>query len=73
MNVTDAIRATVLVLVVSAPAFSQPLAPPYAATVDLAGPRFGATFLSDGVVRKLETSSGHLASRILDVSIALNP
>jgi hypothetical protein len=58
MKVTDAIRAAVLALVVSAPAFSQPLVPPYAQTVDLAGPRFGTTFLSGGVVKKLTTSTG---------------
>jgi hypothetical protein len=58
MTVSDAIRAAVLSLVVSAPAFSQPLVPPYAQTVDLAGPRFGGTFLSDSVVRKLAASSG---------------
>ena len=58
MKVSDAIRATVLALFVSVPAFSQPLVPPYAETVNLAGPRFGGTFLSEGVVKKLETSSG---------------
>jgi hypothetical protein len=35
------------------PVSAQPLAPPPAGTVDLSGPRFGVTALSDGVVQKL--------------------
>jgi len=58
MHMSDAIRATVLTLLVSAPAMSQPVVPPYAETVSLAGPRFGATLLSDGVVRKLQAEDG---------------
>lgn len=44
--------ATVAVLTVSAPAFCQ-VAPPPAKTISLAGPRFGVTSLSQGVVDKL--------------------
>jgi hypothetical protein len=42
-----------LVLGSCAPAIGQTL-PPVAKTANLSGPRFGVTFLSDGVVRKLE-------------------
>src|SRR3954447_8420714 len=55
MQVSDAIRAAILTFVVSTPALCQPIAPPYAETVNLSGPRFGATFLSDGVINKLRT------------------
>src|SRR5580765_7016522 len=41
-----------LVLGLAAPATSQTL-PPYAKQASLAGPRFGLTLLSDGVVRKI--------------------
>jgi hypothetical protein len=58
MHMSDAIRATVLTLVVSAPALSQPVVPPYAETVSLAGPRVGVTLLSDGVTRRLREQEG---------------
>ncbi len=45
-------RAALLALALAAPAMSQTL-PPVAHTTSLAGPRFGVTFLSDGVVEKL--------------------
>ena len=54
MKVSAAIRAMVLVLVVSAPALCQPVVPPPAEMVGLSGPRFGGTFLSHGVVTKLK-------------------
>jgi hypothetical protein len=49
-------RAVQLALVsccLSVPAWAQPPLPPLARTADLSGPRFGVTFLSDGVVEKL--------------------
>ncbi len=55
MQLTDAIRAGVLVLVVSTPALSQVTIPPVAKTVNLSGPRFGVTSLSQGVIDKLKT------------------
>jgi hypothetical protein len=42
-----------LVTLTASPAFAQTL-PPVAKTANLSGPRFGVTFLSDGVVQKLE-------------------
>jgi hypothetical protein len=47
-----------LVLLASSPAFSQPLAPPPADVMELAGPRFGATVLSNGVIDKLRLEKG---------------
>ena len=46
------LRTTLVVLTVAAPAFCQ-LAPPEARTINLAGPRFGVTALSPGVVEAL--------------------
>jgi hypothetical protein len=46
------LSAAVVVLTFSAPAFCQ-IAPPPAKTLSLAGPRFGITSLSQGVVDKL--------------------
>jgi hypothetical protein len=53
---------TIAVLTVAAPLTAQPVdhrapaqVPPLARTVSLAGPRFGFTFLSDGIVDKLAT------------------
>lgn len=46
-----------LTLVMSTPALSQPV-PPVAETVKLSGPRFGMTFLSDRIVKRLETDAG---------------
>src|SRR5262245_9105311 len=42
-----------IVLGLAAPARSQSL-PPYAKEANLAGPRFGVTLLSDGVVKKIQ-------------------
>jgi len=47
-----------LVLLASSPAFSQPLAPPPADVMELAGPRIGATVLSNGVIDKLRLEKG---------------
>ena len=53
-----ALKTLVVVAVVglafSTPALCQPALPPLAREVDLSGPRFGGTFLSDGVVQKLQ-------------------
>jgi len=46
------LSAALVVLTFSAPAFCQ-IAPPPARTISLAGPRFGITSLSQGVVDKL--------------------
>ena len=43
-----------LILVVAAPVLCQTTLPPVADTTSLSGPRFGLTFLSAGVVEKLE-------------------
>src|SRR5438046_1545437 len=53
--------AAFLTLAVSTPALSQ-VAPPAARSVSLAGPRFGGTFLSDGVVSAL-AKQDHIAIR----------
>jgi hypothetical protein len=45
--------ATLFALFLSTSTFAQPLIPPPAQTVDLSGPRFGMTLLSEGVVAKL--------------------
>jgi hypothetical protein len=47
-----AMLAGAIVVAVSAPAAAQTL-PSYAKSADLAGPRFGLTLLSDGIVDKL--------------------
>ena len=47
-----------LVLLASSPAFSQPLAPPPADVMELAGPRFGATVLSNGIIDQLRVEKG---------------
>ena len=44
----------VLGLAFSTSALCQPALPPLAREVDLSGPRFGGTFLSDGIVQKLQ-------------------
>src|SRR5262245_65699407 len=51
--------ATVAVFLVacSGPAWCQTLPPP-AHIADLSGPRFGGTFLSDGVVQRLKADEG---------------
>jgi len=49
--------AAVLVVAYSGPAWCQTLPPP-ARIADLSGPRFGGTFLSDGVVHKLKADDG---------------
>ena len=48
----NVLNAAVVVLTVSSPAFCQ-IAPPPARTINLSGPRFGITSLSQGVVDKL--------------------
>jgi hypothetical protein len=52
------VAAAALALTFSTPALSQPPVPPVADMVSLSGPRFGGTFLSDGVVKKLKTADG---------------
>jgi hypothetical protein len=52
------VTAAVLALTFSTPALSQPIVPPVADIVSLSGPRFGGTFLSDGIVRKLKKDDG---------------
>jgi hypothetical protein len=52
------VAAAALALTFSTPALSQPTVPPVADMVSLSGPRFGGTFLSDGVVKKLKTDDG---------------
>lgn len=50
----QAARGAVMTLMACAPALAQtPLVPPVATTANLSGPRFGVTFLSEGVVAKL--------------------
>jgi len=46
-------RAAFLTLALSTPALSQTSVPPIAETISLSGSRFGFTFLSDGIIRKL--------------------
>ena len=50
--------AAVLALTFSTPALSQPTLPPVAREASLSGPRFGGTFLSDGIVQKLKRDDG---------------
>jgi hypothetical protein len=45
--------SAVVVLILGSPAFAQMLPPP-ARVASLAGPRFGLTFLSDGLIKSLE-------------------
>jgi hypothetical protein len=52
------LRAAGLIVALSSPAMSQPVVPPVAETVNLSGPRFGMTFLSDAVVKRLENDNG---------------
>src|SRR5215813_80423 len=47
----------VLLVACSGPAWCQTLPPP-AHVADLSGPRFGGTFLSDGVVQRLKADEG---------------
>ena len=47
-----------LILALSTPALCQTTVPPVAQTVNLSGPRFGMTVLSDGIVRRLDTDDG---------------
>jgi hypothetical protein len=55
-NFRRAVLAAALMAIAGAPAFGQTL-PPYAKTANLAGPRFGLTLLSDGIVSKLAERS----------------
>jgi hypothetical protein len=50
--------AAVLGVTFSTPALSQPTLPPVAREISLSGPRFGGTFLSDGIVKKLKRDDG---------------
>jgi hypothetical protein len=58
--------AVVAVLLGSSPAFAQSgaSAPPLARSIDLAGPRIGVTFLSQGVIDKLAERNVHVSSMI---------
>ena len=47
----------VLLVACSGPVWCQTLPPP-ARVADLSGPRFGGTFLSDGVVQRLKADDG---------------
>jgi len=51
----DAMRAATITLVLASSASGQ-TAPPVAEAVSLSGPRFGVTFLSDSIVRKLQNN-----------------
>lgn len=62
--VRHAAHAALLVLGLSTPALSQPMVPPAAETVSLSDPRFGSTFLSDGIVRKLGDNAIHVGPLI---------
>ena len=55
MQRRDAMRAGLLVLILATPALSQTTIPPVARTVNLSGPRFGVTSLSQGAIDKLKT------------------
>jgi hypothetical protein len=55
MQLPDVLRSGVLVLSISSPALGQTTIPPVAKTVNLSGPRFGVTSLSEGVIEKLKT------------------
>jgi hypothetical protein len=54
LTLSHVVGGALLVLVASAPAPGQTI-PPIAERVDLSGPRFGFTVLSDGIVKKLGT------------------
>lgn len=56
--------AGLVLLALSAPAGAQPIAPPVAEAVSLAGPRFGLTMLTDGVVEKLGEATLDVTSPI---------
>jgi hypothetical protein len=55
MPLLHIVRAGLLLLVVSSPALGQTSVPPVAKTVNLSGPRFGVTSLSQGAIDKLRT------------------
>ena len=57
--IRSAVSTTVLVLTLVTPAFCQ-LAPPPARTLNLAGPRFGITALSPGVIDSLASEQVYL-------------
>jgi hypothetical protein len=52
------VAAAALALTFSTPALSQPIVPPVAEMVSLSGPRFGGTFLSEGIVKRLKGDVG---------------
>lgn len=58
------VYTAVLIVCFCAPAFGQTSLPPIADTADLSGPRFGVTFLADGVVEKLAEREIHVQSNI---------
>ena len=62
-TIRHAVRAGILTLLFCTPALSQTLPPPVY-TVDLAGPRFGVTFLAPGVIEKLAARDIHVNSNI---------
>jgi hypothetical protein len=56
MQRSHAVRVLVLLMMMSTPALAQSIPPPVR-TVDLSGPRFGFTSLSDGVLTTLREKS----------------
>lgn len=60
-----------LTLALSTPALGQTRVPPVAETVSLSGPRFGATFLSDGIVRKIQDNYIEVGSLITQFGLAV--
>ena len=59
-----AVVAGLFLLSLSTAAGAQPMAPPVAEAVNLAGPRFGFTMLTDGVVEKLGERTLEISSPI---------
>ena len=55
MPLSHVVRAGLLILAVSSPGLAQTSVPPVAKTVNLSGPRFGVTSLSQGAIDKLRT------------------
>ena len=64
--VTVRTALAMMVVACAAPAYAQsgPAAPPPVKTLELAGPRFGVTMLSDGVVEKLAERNITIGSTI---------
>ncbi len=59
-RITCAVGLNVMML--CATASGQDAEPPVGRTISLSGPRFGATFLSDGILRKLDDNSIEVGS-----------